>query len=466
MLLRHAPRRILYGKQVPAGFVQINRGHPLAADLSMALLPGMFYGRNLVRNTADLTIGDANGVGAPVIATTQDGPGYKQPTNDKDGLRLTFGNGVAQLEKFTRGNTLYWRGVIVSAPGGASFTYLVGISYAANNTNPYQIYAINVGHASQVQTAWNSGGASSGGTGYTGLTFGASCFHSIAATFKAGGNAILYVDGKQVESNAFGASVPNTSGSEIFMVGTLPSGAGPNTLQCTHNLVLGWNRALSAAEIQMLDAAPYAIFAPADTIMPALFNPLSFVSLLGTARAASAGRAAGGFSLPLTSRGSQELQGRAAPSGTAALSVRAATAAKGISSASTATALEARLTQALRARGGGSAAAALGGKVTAMLASAAGMRSTATLLAAGKAALRGAATATGVAQLVARGTTSAAGRVALSVGVLLNARVAIMITAAGRLSILVVIPARIVRSVGRRLRIVYNALLRPSDDAS
>jgi hypothetical protein len=124
------------------------------------------------------------------------------------------------------------------------------------------------------------------------------------------------------------------------------------------------------------------------------------------------------------------------------------------------------LTQALRARGGGSAAAALGGKVTAMLASAAGMRSTATLLAAGKAALRGAATATGVAQLVARGTTSAAGRVALSVGVLLNARVAIMITAAGRLSILVVIPARIVRSVGRRLRIVYNALLRPSDDAS
>jgi hypothetical protein len=108
---------------------------------------------------------------------------------------------------------------------------------------------------------WNTGGSFTFGTGFT-LSTGV--FADYAGTFAKGGNAILYINGIQQSSDAFGASAPTSTATSLIQIN---SDFNTNTRNpgAIGNMIAMWNRALSAQEILWLHLDPYQLIVPLAT---------------------------------------------------------------------------------------------------------------------------------------------------------------------------------------------------------
>jgi hypothetical protein len=261
---------------VPAGPVRINRANELTSGLVGAWLPGLYAGRNLgQKDIGDLTIGYAPAShtgGTPVYRTTKEGPAWRT-NNDAGGLSL-----VPVPAAWETGNawTLYWRGFATSI-GNVGIINMERNSNTNQETSPFVIVSISW-NGSSVGAAWNNGTFQSGST----FTLTQPNFAAIGATFKVGGNVKLFVNGVKRATNSFGAGSPSTNvGHDSFHIND-GSYTGSRTNDASPNLALIWTRELSEFEFIHMDANPYQVFSPIDTMMPAMFLSAQQVDWCGS----------------------------------------------------------------------------------------------------------------------------------------------------------------------------------------
>jgi hypothetical protein len=136
-------------------------------------------------------------------------------------------------------------------------------------TSPYIIvgFDANFGGGGNVTLGWNSAGLDPS------LSLGAmptGSIASLAGTWIVGGAVHGFLNGSRKGATTFGSAPSVNLGHHTVNIcgGTY---SGQRTGSAITNMACLWLRALSDFEIYALDANPYALFAPADTIMPALF---------------------------------------------------------------------------------------------------------------------------------------------------------------------------------------------------
>jgi hypothetical protein len=195
--------------------------------------------------------------------------------------------------------SLYYRGA-QHGTVGCAFNYLVYIAYDGSNaTSPYEVASIgdltNGGALTTVAQGWNDAGGGeqkSSGVDFTGTLPLISCL----GTFTVNGSNLIYRNGIQVLSTAWGNSSPaaTSATTQIQINGWTfqPRSASPNCY-----IACAWNRALSAAEAALLDVDPYCFLIPAEGEMPALYLASSGApsGTLATTEAADAAAFTGGF---------------------------------------------------------------------------------------------------------------------------------------------------------------------------
>lgn len=259
-LLRAYPNRIAQFRQVPRGTVRVDVTNPLSRALVGAYLPGISAGRNIAQpGFHDLTsIGTSPNQtgGTPKYKNTAEGPSW-HTANSPDGLSGLTPSSIKSATTIT----LYWRGLVTS-PGNV---LLWGQETANSEASPFVVYALGTSGTTEFLTAW-----SSGATEFTGTPFATTwpMFAGVGGTFKVGGNAKLYVNGRLRDTTSFGASGPTTTATttSCIQTGTF-TGTRANTLDCV--MALTWLRELSASEMADLDANPYQIFVPAGAPLAA-----------------------------------------------------------------------------------------------------------------------------------------------------------------------------------------------------
>jgi Concanavalin A-like lectin/glucanases superfamily len=239
-------------KSVPrGGKLSIDWTHPLTQGLIGCWVPGLSGGLDLAGNFQDLS--PINATGNVVIpAVDAEGPGYKT-TNVGDGLRNS--SFPASLRLTTQGS-VYWRGTFQSSTSAG--VILVGSDYDSSGTPPYVGFGLQTvfggGAGPQVNLVWNNGGST------LNTTFGTATVgpvNSWGGTFLSFGNALLYQNGVQIQSSSLAGGLTIGYGTTPRVV--VCAGYTDNTrvLGATTFLACKWNRALSAAEMALLDQDPY-----------------------------------------------------------------------------------------------------------------------------------------------------------------------------------------------------------------
>lgn len=256
-ILRPFRNGLYIKRQVPNGALAIDWGHPLAQGLIGAFVPGVSLGINFA-GTIDLARrGTPPTYSANFSSSTQEGSAY---------YASLAGDGLAALAPaswLTQTQSFYWRGVCSSSTSIG----LLGVQYSDPEGAPYWFQGLTHG-GGVIRGEWNSGGGYTAGSG---VSEEPGVFRGYGVTFPgAGGNVLLYKDGVQQTTTAFGASAPTSSATSTIILNSSTADNGRD-ISSWCNVAYAWNRALSAAEMAWIDAEPYAFLIPAEAELPALF---------------------------------------------------------------------------------------------------------------------------------------------------------------------------------------------------
>ena len=227
----------------------VDRQHPLADRLIGCWLPAVTGGSNLAGNGMPTLIPAA---GAALL-TSRDGPITASKGSGFKGWTAKVGT-ATDFTNWTE-FTLFARAIIYAGVAD-QYPALFSVLHNDFDGNPYHVAGI----VAQPDWQWTEAFFNSGGTlnqtstvnTYNFITVGEP--FSIAATFKVGGNVILYINGVSQASIGFGASAPQGSGtSTVTINGSLNRGSNSGI-----NCAFAFKRALSPAEILALSIDPYA----------------------------------------------------------------------------------------------------------------------------------------------------------------------------------------------------------------
>jgi hypothetical protein len=263
-ILRPWPNQLAPSRKVtPPGVSRIDWSHPLAQGLIGAWVPGISGGVDISDLGPNLTFDTS-----AVVTPTSDGPGLTS-TAANSGM---FGTATPAFKSWTE-FSIFWRGVLYGVSGTGNCS-LAGVSFATPEATPFVIATIidNPSIAGSLALQWNSGG-SFANTAASSVNLSTNAVQTAGATFKAGGNAQLYINGKADVSAAFGASGPTSGATSIVEVGEYHPQAA-RSMNGTSNVAFFWNRQLSADEMVLLDRDPYCFLVPAEPEMPQLPRPI------------------------------------------------------------------------------------------------------------------------------------------------------------------------------------------------
>jgi hypothetical protein len=275
------PVRPFKARLIRAGIPRIDWHHPLTFGLVGCWLPGLTRGYDLTDNCSPMaysTSGTIQSFGSEIEGSVLPG-----------GQTTTEGNiySVVAPSVFKGWNnfSLYYRGVLHGTAGN-QFNYLLYIAFDNGNaTPPYEICSIgdpnSAGALTTVSVNWNNSGGEQKGTG---VDFTGNSLISCLGTLTVGGNNILYRDGLQVASNAWntgGTGQATTSATTAIQINGWTFGGRFASPSCY--MACAWNRTLSAAEAQYLDADPYGFLIwPEDEIFATWVGAAATPPVTGT----------------------------------------------------------------------------------------------------------------------------------------------------------------------------------------
>ena len=245
-MLTIAPRQVL--RAVPmSGLWRVNPHHPLARGMIGYWLPGMHERANL----APVPVTDLNSLAFVAPVMTAEGP--SNPTVYAPASQPPLWGGTEK--------SLYWRGVKLGASTGA-FAGYIQVSYINGSISPFTIWGMDMGatDASSGRLTWNAGAGQVTLAALPTCPVGA--VRSFGATFKVGGNATAYSAGLNVGSASFGAGAPSTTSLSQLWLHANVGGSGSGFLNAGCLIACAWDRELTAAEMQQMDADPYGILIP------------------------------------------------------------------------------------------------------------------------------------------------------------------------------------------------------------
>ena len=255
----------LHLRQTPRGPVKIDWSHPLARGLIGAWLPGVSDGLDL---TGNCNLTQTTNKSGPTVS--QEGAaGGLVPASASSPIWSAL---APPRYKTWSTLSMYYRGdrnTLGSTAG--SDPYLIYLSYDNGLISPYAIAGIGkvsgLNDLSTIAAEWNTTAAGLN-TG-TPANFEQAGTVSALATFgNTNGNVVLYKNGAQVSSDAWGTFTYSTSANALMCInGWQGSGRTSPTL-CYIACV--WDRELTAAEAAQLNSDPYCFLIPAEREMPAL----------------------------------------------------------------------------------------------------------------------------------------------------------------------------------------------------
>lgn len=225
----------------------INLSHPLAKDLAMFINPGAgAYDQRGRRSGAfNGTFRRANQRGMGIMATANSSVGCAFSASP---MKTSSANGL--------GDFTY---LVIAAPIASTTREFFAVSQ--NGATEFYFGAnFNVGltaTSGMLSAQTNSGGAS--GVQVASVIDGKP--HVFAYSRKingASGDGALYMDGVLLASNVVNMVQMWSSASTDYVAGYSGAGWG---VSGPVSLVIGWNRALSAAEVAQISANPYQLFA-------------------------------------------------------------------------------------------------------------------------------------------------------------------------------------------------------------
>jgi len=285
--------------RVPTLPVEIDWSHPLANGLVACYVPGGARGIvDLAGNGPPLAMGSGAIVGPGSTGAALVNTAANAGASSSD---------VPGIWRLASAGTLF-----VSADFLASPSVGNGILWALNHTSvnvtPFVDYSLFVTlPGGKSAFAWNSAGAANSLTSTTSAP--TSGKHSLAASFVVGATISIYQDAVPVASGAWSGAGPSYS-TPVAMLGANIS-ATTRISNTAISVALTYNRALSAAEIAILDADPFCMLRP---MRRSVFKASASSALALTSRGAASSRGLSALALSqsLTSFGAAYSHGSGA----------------------------------------------------------------------------------------------------------------------------------------------------------
>jgi len=243
---------------------------------------------------------------------------------------------IPALWQLSNAGTLFVSADFLATPSVGN-GWLWGLSHSATNTSPFTDYGLFVDFTTKkLAFSYNAAGtAVSQLASFIAPTTG---HHSAAVSFIAGGAIAIYQDALPYGSGTWSGAGPSYVSPVAGLGGNVPS---PTRISDTGiAIALTYNRALSAAEIAVLDADPFCML---RAVRRPVFGSIISLPLTSQGSAFSFGRGALSLSQPLAARGAAYSRGRGALTLSLALASRGAGYSRGQGALS--------LTQPLAARG-------------------------------------------------------------------------------------------------------------------
>lgn len=268
------PLKFPTGKYRPSGIPRINWVNPITAGMTACFLVG-----ETGKNTVDLVGGktySATGTGLSP-QNTPDGSALATPALSASGIYVTGANvkPVNKVSVFTRvfANT--------DQTGGNRFIY--NCSNAANGST----HGYGLAYGNGTGFLFTAGNGTTFAQAVCGTTAIANTAYSLLGTFD-GSNIRAYMNGRLNDTVALSGTLDYTTNPIIFNYDNLGT-IGSSSFVGAINIVMVWNRVLSAAEAAYLNNSPYDfLIYPEDEIAALMTGPNLSLSA-GQATTTSAG---------------------------------------------------------------------------------------------------------------------------------------------------------------------------------
>lgn len=223
-------------RQIPAS-PQLDRTHPLTRGMIFCHAPGVAV--NELTGFYNQT--------APVNQHISELTAEGNASNSAPGVSTT-GTQMAVYSTLTAYFRSYVKGTV------PAFGNFFGNSFSNPNVSPFLTWEMQMDATpTNWQAIWNTAGV---GTQLAGNAPGIGLL-SICTTFTVNGNVVLYRNGLQINTGAFGASAPTVGSGGQSLIGT--TNANSKTL-----IAAAWNRILTTAEIMWLHVEPYSFLQSAE----------------------------------------------------------------------------------------------------------------------------------------------------------------------------------------------------------
>ena len=259
--------------RVPSGRFEIDPSHPLSRGIVACYVPGTGNFSDLAGFGPRLNFdtGAALGVNAYGPALLSNAPnGRLYSSIFPNAWKLTTAGTISWIGRYTSGginNSAFW-GNTANPTGAAPYVgYQIG--YSGNNTANFFYNGSNNFHSLSNSSI-------------------PSVLSSISASFVVGGQIVLYMNGQTQQSATWVDGAPDYTGGPISNVGG-DSNDTSRYINASTNAVMTWNRALSASEIALLNAAPFSMLRPATARRFYLPSTLALLNAAAASRAVSSG---------------------------------------------------------------------------------------------------------------------------------------------------------------------------------
>lgn len=238
-----------------SGPLKIDWTNPLTRNLEACFLPGATGIVDICGKQAPLTSS------SPTPGVTPDGVGVATV-----GPASAYSGSVVNASTVGGDLTLFWRGLQVSNAPGANSGQYIDIPTSGSGSFIGVLF-VNGNGTGNWDLAWNHGGTflnvnttTQSAAGYGGKIV------TLCGVIPVGGTCILYRDGNNIGSKAFGAGSPTVTGPTMQVGAAI--GASNNIIT---NIGMVWNRALSSTEVSQLQYNPYGFIIPAKEELPAVY---------------------------------------------------------------------------------------------------------------------------------------------------------------------------------------------------
>lgn len=270
MLLRHKHRHAGFWspRKVPVGPVEIDWNHPLACGLIGCYVPG-----------SSSVLQDLAGVGPTLlpgpsgfIDYTPEGLGY----SSNNGNASAFSTIMPNSWQLTVGGTLFWRGVCTGSAsiGGVDALIWGNLQNSgfvpSGSQSPNYCYGLKIDQTSIISFGYSAGTTRNTVLGNSIYSVQVGHSSSIAATFAVGGNIVVYAWGgtdstkfvPTIATGTWSGDAPDYTQNPEPAIGCDPATQATVTSGTITTSAYLYDRVLTAQEIVMLDADPFAMLRP------------------------------------------------------------------------------------------------------------------------------------------------------------------------------------------------------------